>query len=304
MIRFSMANTQSIKSRIKSIKSTIKVTKVMQTISTGRFKLLRKSLDASEKFFLYSHESLKAPLWHVTHAETQEDQAVIPNFLKQHKSENKSDQILIVAIGSNRGLCGGLNSVIAKQIYNFINASSKNKITILCCGQKIYHETERVTSKINGIELIHVPTKDDMGSIHNTATKIYQEIIKINPDQLLFGYTDFISSMIQETKTTDILLLGDVALFGNEQHYRNINADTGHQDIVKIAINNFVFGSIYYTLHKTALSEQAMRMRITDNATNNGKKAINSLILKYNKIRQTNITNEIIDIISATNAAQ
>lgn len=289
-----MPNLKDLKTRIDSVKSTRKITKAMQMVAAAK---LRRAQEAAEAGRPYA-ERMNAVMANLAGASASADNA--PKLLAG--SGDNQVHLLVVAT-SERGLCGGFNSSIAKlaraKAKELIDAGKSVKI--ITVGKKGREQLKRDLSDkmINHVDLSEVKK---LGYVHasDIATDIIARFNAEEFDVATIFYNKFESVMNQIP--TELQLIpakfvseegADMPLYEYEPSETEILAD-----LLPRALSTQVFTALL----ENGASEQGARMSAMDNATRNAGDMIDKLTIVYNRSRQAAITNELIEIISGAEA--
>ena len=289
-----MPNLKDLKTRIDSVKSTRKITKAMQMVAAAK---LRRAQEAAEAGRPYA-DRMNAVMANLAGASASVDNA--PKLLAG--SGDNQVHLLVVAT-SERGLCGGFNSSIAK----LARAKAKELIAagkavkIITVGKKGREQLKRDLSDkmINHVDLSEVKK---LGYVHasDIATDIIARFNAEEFDVATIFYNKFESVMNQIP--TELQLIpakfvseegADMPLYEYEPSETEILAD-----LLPRALSTQVFTALL----ENGASEQGARMSAMDNATRNAGDMIDKLTIVYNRSRQAAITNELIEIISGAEA--
>ena len=289
-----MPNLKDLKTRIDSVKSTRKITKAMQMVAAAK---LRRAQEAAEAGRPYA-DRMNAVMANLAGASASADNA--PKLLAG--SGDNQVHLLVVAT-SERGLCGGFNSSIAK----LARAKAKELIAagkavkIITVGKKGREQLKRDLSDkmINHVDLSEVKK---LGYVHasDIATDIIARFNAEEFDVATIFYNKFESVMNQIP--TELQLIpakfvseegADMPLYEYEPSETEILAD-----LLPRALSTQVFTALL----ENGASEQGARMSAMDNATRNAGDMIDKLTIVYNRSRQAAITNELIEIISGAEA--
>ena len=300
-----MANTRDIKRRLKSIGSTKKITKAMEMVSAAKMRKAVSQVMISREYANIAWEIMQ----NISKSETH-----FRHPLLRQPGEIK--KIAILAVSSNRGLCGGFNSNLTKEVmrvYQKYNSQGVN-CDFITYGQKTAREIRQ-----NGLNIIANFTKPDLMQnidsidpicqilLKGFQTKMYQKVILI--------YTDFKSSLFQQPLAKTILPLATVA----DQDLGKVNNDSSKIEKTRIKVEEYKFEpsprevldeilprilklQIYQSCLESDASEHSARMVAMRNAYSAANDMIHELNLIYNKARQTAITQEIAEIVGAVSA--
>jgi F-type H+-transporting ATPase subunit gamma len=297
-----MATNKDLKLRIKSVKSTQKITKAMKMVAAAK---LRKCRNKAEAAWPYA-EKMALLLTNLAGNTSFEDNA--PNLLV---GNGKQDKHLIIVATSDRGLCGAFNSSIVRATKKLIQSltNSGKSVKIFCIGKKGYEQLrpyykQLIVDKVEGITKREISYSD----AEAIAKKVLTAYEANEFDICTVIYNKFQSAIAQiVTEQQLIPLLENETNFERDLHPAN-QVNTSHeyepsQELIlqELLPKNFTV-QIYHALLESAASEQGARMTAMDNATNSASDMIKGLTLIYNRSRQASITKELIEIISGAEA--
>ncbi len=292
-----MANLKTLKTRIKSVKSTQKMTKAMKMVAASRLKKAKQLVEASRPFADKIQEMVSNLASNI---------AVRGNFDEKFPlltGKGKSASYLIVVMSSDRGLCGGLNSATVKFAKNRVNdlISQGKEVKIICVGKKSYDQLKSLYGK----KIIDHVFGVFRGMIeHKSAQEITQKIVELY-DQKQFDiceviYSKFKSAILQE-QVCKQLIPAHVNIEKNPAFDSPVDYEPDQEEILRDLLPKNLSVQLYNELLENSASEQGARMAAMEAASNNAGKMIKNLTLVYNRTRQANITKELIDIISGAN---
>ncbi|MBQ8481335.1 MAG: ATP synthase F1 subunit gamma [Alphaproteobacteria bacterium] len=308
-----MAGLKELRTRIDAIKSTQKITSAMKMVAASRLRRVQILVD---KNFGYSENLRKSALRVMMEIENEEEtkgvQFMRPLLLQQKKNPTR---YTLCVISSDRGLCGAYNSNIAKRAAQRIRELQKagKEITVACIGKKAYDILRRYFSDSN-IILNRVDnnyrglTYADMA--HKLSDEILKQFIAGEFDVCEFVYADFKTAISRTYECEQVCPLELNTEHLNDEQLQLINRSgnafyeylpdklTLLTEILPILFNDNLFKIVV----NSAASEHSARMTSMDSATRNAKKMISELTLKYNSLRQSAITTELIEIIAGAEA--
>ncbi len=283
-----MANLKEIRNRISSIGSTMQITSAMKMVSAAK---LKKAQNAIVQMRPYANK-LTELLQNLSATLEPEDGGVFT----QQKELRK---VLIVAITSNRGLCGGFNSTITKHIKSQIEGKYAGKeMSIMSIGKK----GNDILSKTHKIYANRSAVYDDL-TFDNVAV-IAEDLM----EQFLIGNFDRIELVYNKFKNaaTQILTEEQLLPIVPPQIEGNIAVDyifePSKNEIVKGLIPKSIKTQLYKAIRDSFAAEHGARMTSMHKATDNAKEIRSELLLQYNKARQAAITNEILEIVGGAEA--
>lgn len=305
-----MAGLKELRTRIESIKSTQKITSAMKLVAAAR---LRRAQGLIGKSAFYSNNILAAAarvLYEIRQEETEKNiQYVYPELMRGNGGR---DIYLLLVLTSDRGLCGSYNSSVARAAAARIEAlkAEGKKVMVLCLGRK-----GRDLLKKHYADLI-VKTVDGLAK---KGAKYYEaaDIAKIVMDMFVqkqINVCEVVYSKFKSAISHDICAEQILPVKIENFEYNKVHAPT---NVVRGAFYDYlpgkaellggllplVFrGSLFQAIVQSQASEHGARMTSMDNATRNASDMISRLTLRYNRIRQTAITTELIEIISGSEA--
>jgi F-type H+-transporting ATPase subunit gamma len=279
-----MANILSTKRRILTAQNVSKTTRAMQMIATSK---LKRAQDAA-----LSSRSYVEKLTNLTNNLTNR---VEDKNKSEYMIEKDIDKALYIVISPDKGLCGGLVTNLIKET---LNESDNKKIKYITIGKKIEGPIRKL-----GKEII---ASFEFGTTLPTFDMVYP-ITKIIDDEFLSGdvsevkilFSHFLTVFTQIPKTSELLPIKTQV-----QEDKNESSFTLFEPAVEMilpqVLRHYLEMSVFQYLLESFASEQAARMIAMKNATENATEMIEALKLEYNKQRQEKITNEILDIGSAS----
>ncbi len=286
-----MANLKEIKNRITSVSSTMQITSAMKMVSAAK---LKRAQDAITQLKPYSIK-LQEILGNLTASLDLSE-----NAFSHVRDENN---VLVIAISSNRGLCGGFNNNILKKVNELINATYTNSnVSLLCYGKKITDSFRRSPLRLDN-EIFG--TSDIFADLSYTnAASITEEIIEQflakKFDKVVVVYNSFINASVQEVKVEQLLPIVPTA--SNETSVNDYFFEPSKVEIVDQLIPKSLKIQLFKSLLDSYASEHGARMTAMHKATDNAKELKRNLTLTYNKARQAAITNEILEIVGGAEA--
>ena len=293
-----MPNLDDLKKRIGSVKSTEKITKAMKMVAAAK---LRRAQESAESSRPYS-DSMKDLIESISKG--YKPSSTDRNLL----TGDEKDQIhLLILFTSERGLCGGFNSIVTRTLRDKIeNLIDQNKtVKIVCVGKKGYDILKRQYSEMIA-EVIDMRAVKSI--TYQDAKNISDKIVKMffdgEFDKCSIFYNEFksvISQIPTEQQVIPIEIISDEA-DEEKKEESFFEFEPGESEILdEILPLNFTV-QVFKALLESAASEQGARMSAMDNASRNAGDMIDNLTLFYNRSRQAVITKELIEIISGAEA--
>jgi F-type H+-transporting ATPase subunit gamma len=286
-----MANLKEIKNRITSVGSTIQITSAMKMVSAAK---LKRAQDAVTQMRPYAAK-LKEILENLSSSLDLSE-----NAFSDARNGNK---VLLVAISSNRGLCGGFNNNVIKKVNSLMNGEFSNSdLKILCLGKKVTDAFRKSDLRIHnsefGVEDIFADLTFDNSS--TIAQHVIQKFIAKEFDKVVIIYNSFINAASQDVKVEQYLpIIPTVSEDGSSGDYI---FEPSKEEIVEELIPKSLKIQFYKSLLDSNASEHGARMTAMHKATDNATALKKSLTLSYNKARQAAITSEILEIVGGAEA--
>jgi F-type H+-transporting ATPase subunit gamma len=288
-----MPSTRDIRRRIKSVKNTAQITKAMQMVAAAK---MRKAQQAALVGRPY------ADLMNAILAEAGPRIASFKHPLMEVRDVKKR---AVIVVSSDRGLCGGLNS----NLFREAGKLDKNTTVFVTAGRKASQFIARTKRQL-AAEFTYkdVPTFAEARAISKFAQDLF---LKGEADAVDILFTKFVSTLVQQPKTVPFLPVGKikavtVGINAPEQELPGAGVRTDSFEFEpdeKTVLSELLPHSLNFQMHQILLeakaSEQSARMVAMKNATDNAKQIIKDLTLEYNKLRQANITKELLEITTA-----
>ncbi len=296
-----MANLKTLKTRIKSVKSTQKMTKAMKMVAASKLRRAKNLVELSRPYSSKIDELITN-----LSANINTRGVNIASPLLTGREEPKVN--LLIVLSSDRGLCGGLNTSAVKFTKNHVNhlIAQGREVKIFCVGKKAY---DQLSLTFNNKIIDHTAGIFKNNITHLVAKEIADKIISwFNEEQFDIAeviYSKFKSAIVQEASIKQIvpIKINQQELDENSIGYSSvIEFEPNKEDLLQELLPKNIAIQIYNQLLENSASEQGARMAAMESATNNAGKMIKNLTLVYNRTRQSNITKELIDIVSGANA--
>lgn len=283
-----MANLKEIRNRISSVSSTMKITSAMKMVSAAKLKKAQDAITAMRPYANKLTELLQS-----LSATLDEDSG------SKFSNQREVKKVLIVAINSNRGLCGGFNSNILKESVKLANDVYANQdVSFVAIGKKA---NDALSKNFNVISN-HSDVFDDL-TFNNVA-----EIAQMLMDKFEEGEFDKIELVYNKFKNaaTQIIMTEQFLPIVPAESETNLNLDyifePSKVDIVETLIPKSLKTQLYKAVRDSFASEHGARMTAMHKATDNATELRDELKLTYNKARQAAITNEILEIVGGAEA--
>ena len=288
-----MANLKEVRDRIGSVSSTKQITSAMKMVSAAK---LKRAQDAITRMRPYS-EKLSELLQNLSSSlDTSENLYAIQRPVKS---------VLIVAITSNRGLCGAFNANVIKESHRLIKEYEGANLTVLSIGKKAYDAYRRTEYSIMGTTLPRHLNElyDDLTfeRVAPAAEKVMYAFKHKQFDKVYLVYNKFKNAAVQVLTTEQLL---PIVPQGGEDNAVSTDYifEPEKQQIVNDLIPKSLKTQFYKALLDSHAAEHGARMTAMHKATDNADDMLKELKLSYNKARQAAITGEILEIVGGAEA--
>mgnify|MGYP001311421135 FL=1 len=282
-----MPNLRELRSRIRSIESTSRVTKALQMIAAAKMK---KAQDKVLEGRAYS-EKLNSIIANVYESNPEV-------FLTE--SESVSEKSLILLVTPDRGLCGALVSNILKEASKFIESLKEDNYEIRVIGKKGTSFVSKLNNEYESFKVSDMPTFEEVSPITGNISK------DINSDgfsKVFILYTEFISTAVQKPKIKQLLPI-ELDMNDSERSNNEFLYEPNLDKVSKALIPRYVETSIFNSILDSVASEHSARLVAMQNATDNANELKEDLTLDLNKARQQQVTSEILDIVGGALALE
>lgn len=286
-----MANLKEIRQRIASVQTTRQVTSAMKMVSAAK---LRKAQDAVIKIRPFA-DKLTEILSNLSESLKESGDFVFA------KSNGEGDKALIVAINSNRGLCGAFNANVNKQVAQLIEkckAEGLTDIDVLAIGKSAFDYAKR--NKWNITEHNDLYSELDFAHSSPIMEQIMDDFSEGKYDKVVMVYNSFKNASTQVVVNEQLL---PIEMSGEASSTAtNYIFEPSQEELVEKILPMSLKMQFYKALLNSFAAEHAARMTAMHKATDNATELLRSLNLQYNKARQAAITNEITEIVGGADA--
>ena len=291
-------NMRDIKRRIKSVNSMEHITKAMKLVSAAKLRKAKNTFDKTQEYMGYILEALEG-IFHNT--------SEVPEAYLVGNREIK--KTCYIAITSNRGLCGGFNNNVIKEVQSLMNkASSESMVVAVGSKGRDYFRKRNIS-----VEEGYMAPPEDISFLATRA--VSKPILKMYKageiDEIVLVYTEFVNAMQQQVVSKTLLpfeaeSLAEIASAGDVEKQdrirREVEYEPSTEAVYDYLIPKYVEILFYGAIVESATCEHAARRVAMENATDNANEMLGKLTLTYNRSRQAAITTEIIEIVSGAEA--
>ena len=282
------ANTKDIKRRIKSVESTMQITKAMELVASSKLRKAKERVETARPFFTMLYDTMR--------------DAAISNrdFSSAYVAKWEVKKSAFVVIAGDRGLAGGYNANVLKYATQLMEGKNALVIPI---GKKVGEYFSRRgyelhTEKYHEAEGLYL---EDAYDIAQMLTAMYRAG-KI--DEIRIVYTKFVSMLTQTPDDLKALPLNFSEELTEKPAAKETLYDPSMVEVLDVVVPQYVGGLIYGAVTESFASEQGARRTAMEAASDNADTMISDLNLKFNRARQAAITQELTEIVSGANALQ
>jgi F-type H+-transporting ATPase subunit gamma len=290
-----MANSKEIRTKIKSVENTRKITKAMEMVAASKMRKAQERMRAARPYA----EKIRNVADHLSKANPEYRHAFM---VKREVIKN----IGLIVVSSDKGLCGGLNTNVLRLSLNQMKAweSSGQGVAVSAIGNKGFGFMTRVGGNVKS-HLIGLGDKPHMDKLIGPVKVMLDAYVAGEIDQLFISYTRFINTMKQEPVLEQLLPLTGDQLSGDQgsaQGHWDYIYEPDAKAVLDDLMTRYIESLIYHSVAENMASEQSARMVAMKSASDNAKNVIGELKLVYNKARQAAITKEISEIVGGAAA--
>jgi F-type H+-transporting ATPase subunit gamma len=290
-----MPSTRDIRRRIKSVKNTAQITKAMQMVAASKMRKAQQAALAGRPYATLMNDVLAEVTYHAG------------DFTHPLMEKRDGDKRAIILVSTDKGLCGALNSNLMREAAKFDKAST----IYIAAGRKGSQFIARTKRQL-AAEFTYkdAPLFSEARAISKFARDLFLkgEVARVD---ILF--TNFISTLNQRPEVFPLLPVGQIkgvvaGVHGHAMEEKLLKGATEFlfepnvEEVFGALLPHYLNFQVYQILMEAKASEHSSRMVAMKNATDNAKQLIKDLTLEYNKLRQANITRELLEITSAAMA--
>lgn len=286
-----MAGSKEIRTKIKSVENTRKITRAMEMVAASKMRKAQERMSAARPYA----EKIRNVAAHLSHAQSEYKH---PFIIKRDKVKN----IGLIVVSSDKGLCGGLNTNVLRSSIAQIKTWEKEgkKVQVGAIGNKAISFMGRVGADVRA-QVSGMGDAPHMEDLLGSIKVMLDGYIAGEIDQLFICYTRFINTMKQEPLMEQLLpLAGDKGASPDSSWDYIYEPDA--TEVIDELLTRYIETLIYHGVTENMASEQSARMVAMKSASDNAGNVIDELTLVYNKARQAAITKEISEIVSGAAA--
>ena len=277
---------KAVKLRIKSVQSTMQITKAMQLVAASKLRKAKERADASKPYL----ETMLGTLTDIANSNT--------DFQSPFTKATENDKWLYVVIAGDRGLAGGYNS----NLFKFMEAETKGRdnVTVLPIGKKSVEYFKHRNVPLFTEEYAEV-AKVTISDCFQVAKLVCDAYRSGEFGHIFLCYTNFVSMLSQVPTASSLLPLSDLRTEDNKNDGKAkdlILYEPDSETVFNAIVPEYLAGILYSSINISYASELAARRTAMEAATDNAEEMIDTLSLYYNRARQASITQEITEIVA------
>jgi F-type H+-transporting ATPase subunit gamma len=286
-----MAGAKEIRTKIKSIQNTRKITSAMQMVAASKMRRAQERMSAARPY----GEKMRNVVSHLAHAH--------PEYSHGYMQEREVKRVGYIIVSTDRGLCGGLNINLFRKTVRHMKEvdPSGGNIDLCTIGSKASGFFKRMGGRIVG-EASHLGDTPHVEELISTVRVMLDEYLNGEIDKLYLVYNEFVNTMTQKPRIEQLLPVHTPQVSEEMSHHWDYIYEPDSKEVVDHLMTRFIESLVYQAVVENAACEQAARMMAMQSATDNAGKLIDELQLAYNKARQAAITQEISEIVSGAAA--
>ena len=285
-----MASGKEIRTQIKSVKNTQKITRAMEMVAASKMRKAQDRMAASRPYA----DQIRAVISHLAHAH--------PEYRHPYMEEREIKRVGFIIVSSDRGLCGGLNANLFKTALGSLKEWDDKGIEADLCliGQKATGFFKRVGGKVTAQvqDLGDAPHAEDLIGNVKVMLDAYNEG---QIDRLYLVFNEFVNTMTQ-TPNVEQLLPIQAEELDELKHHWDYLYEPEAKEVLDELLTRYVESLVYQGVVENIACEQAARMVAMKAASDNAGGLIDDLQLAYNKARQAAITQELSEIVAGAAA--
>ena len=286
-----MAGGREIKTKIKSVQNTRKVTRALEMVSASKIRKAQDRMKASRPYA----RLMRQVIGHIAKANSE----YVHPFMAAREQVKRVGYLIV---STDRGLCGGLNSQMFRRVLADIRGWQEKgvEVDVVCVGQKASAFFRRLKVNMLG-NVTHLGEKPELAQLVGVIKVMLDGYSSGSLDRVFVCYNDFINTMTQKPRQDQLLPLPPSETLESKHDWDYIY-EPDAATVLDQVLTRYVESLVYQAVLENLASEHAARMVAMKAASDNATKLIGTLNLIYNKARQAAITQEISEIVSGAAA--
>ncbi|MCH9664432.1 MAG: F0F1 ATP synthase subunit gamma [Gammaproteobacteria bacterium] len=296
-----MAAGKEIKTKIRSIQSTRKITSAMELVAASKMKKAQDRMSATRPY----NKNMRALIKQIEASSSEYSHS----FMEEREVKNAG----VIVVSSDRGLCGGLNYALFKKVLESVKASDAKKVStkLAVLGSKGNAFFKSIGSEVvaSQNQISEQVAVSEFEGVLKVATDLY---LNGEIDSLHIAYNKFVNTMTQQPMLQQLIPLPPYSAkdaddayatsdnIGERQYSWDYLYEPDAKELLDKLLQRYIESSVFQTIVENSSCEQAARMLAMKNASDNAADLIEELQLVYNKARQAVITQEISEIVAGS----
>jgi F-type H+-transporting ATPase subunit gamma len=285
-----MAGGKEIKTKITSVKNTQKITAAMEMVAASKMRRAQDQMFATRPYA----RRIASVVSHIASGH--------PEYKHPYLIERPVKRVGIIAISTDRGLCGGLNTNMFKKALNHFGEFDEKgiEIEVVTFGTKALSFFKRIGAKVVA-EASHIGDSPEIAQVIGPVQVLLKSYADGDIDQIYLAGNKFVNTMTQEPTIYQLVPVKPSADTEFAHHWDYIY-EPDSKEVLDSVLERYIESLVYQGMVENVACEQASRMVAMKNATDNANDIINELQLIYNRERQASITQEINEIVAGAAA--
>jgi F-type H+-transporting ATPase subunit gamma len=285
-----MSGAKEIRSKIRSIKNTQKITRAMEMVAASKMRKAQERVFHSRPYA----ERMRVVIEHLKQCH--------PEYRHPYLQPRPIERVGLVVVTSDRGLCGGLNANLLKVAISAMKAWDEKEVSVQLCliGNKAESFFKRVGGHVIG-KANHLGDHPTLASLIGVVKVMLDGFDAGRLDALFIASNEFVSTVNQKPVVSQLLPIVSSEADSLE-HYWDYIYEPDAKELLDLLLTRYIESQVYQEVVENIACEQAARMVAMKNASDNAGDLISKLDLAYNKARQAAITQELSEIISGATA--
>ena len=285
-----MAAGKEIRNKIKSVENTKKITKAMEMVAASK---MRRTQETMKKALPYS-DKIRAVIGHIYKAN--------PDYKHPFLEERELKTAGYIVVSSDRGLCGGLNVNMFRNLIAELRENKNNQVNSKLClvGAKAAQFFRSIDVEVVAAAT-HLGEDPQVEDLVGSIKIMLDEYIEGNIDQLFIVHNNFVNTMTQKPEVKTLLPIDPEDSEEMQKHWDYIY-EPDSKELLDYILMRYIESQVYRAVVENVACEMAAKMVAMKSATDNAGKLIDELELDYNKARQAAITQEISEIVGGAAA--
>lgn len=285
-----MAGAKEIRTKIKSVKNTQKITRAMEKVAMSKMRKAQERMAAARPYA----ERLRRTLGHLAQAKLE--------YKHPFTVEREAKRVAFLIVSTDRGLCGGLNMNVFRQTVRAIREwQGKNvEVDLVLIGAKAVSFFRRIGGKVLATAT-HLGDRPHLDQLLGSIKVLSDAYLTGQIDRVFLVGNTFVNTMTQRADVLQLLPVQPVKTEGMLDQWDYIY-EPDAKELLGTVLQRYVESQVYQAVIENAACEQSARMVAMKAASDNAGKIINALQLQYNKARQASITKELAEIVGGAAA--